>query len=165
MRCHARSCPKPPSGLDPVTATRDDLRVSIIVEFFTAPDDTAAATILEGGPDGTFETLTVGNFDPVTAIEEWDRILTGRTAEELERDDVPRIIAGDAPFVIAVSAALQAALIASDRDGLTTAAIAWIEQEELIGYDPELFADILTELAALARTAREEGQTLYCWMC
>ena len=78
---------------------------------------------------------------------------------------MPRIIAGDAPFVIAVSPALQAALIASDRDELTTAALEWIEQEELDGYDPELFTDILSELATLAGTARQEGHALYCWIC
>lgn len=142
-----------------------DVRVSIIVEFFTAPDDQSAATILEGGPDGMFETFTVGNFDAITAIEEWDRILTGRTTEELERDDVSRIIAGDAPFVIAASGELQAALIAAGRDELAATALRWIEQEELHGYDPELFADILNELALLAGTAREKGHALYCWMC
>lgn len=139
--------------------------MSIIVEFFIAPDDQAAATILEGGPDGTFETFTVGNFDAITAIEEWDRILTGRTAEELERDDVPRIIAGEAPVVIAASTALQAALITSDRDELAVTALQWIEEEELHGSDPELFTDILNELAALASTARQKGHALYCWMC
>lgn len=141
------------------------MRVSIIVEFFIAPDDQAAAAILEGGPDGTFETFAVGNFDAITAIEEWDRILTGRATEDLERDDVTRIIAGDAPFVIAPSTELQAALIAADRDELAATALQWIEQEELHGYYPELFADILNELALLASTARKEGHALYCWMC
>jgi hypothetical protein len=154
------------TGFEAATHPRagHDVRVSINVEFHSARDH-AAATILEGGPDGTFETLTVGNFDAITAIEEWDRILTGRTAEELERDDVPLIIAGDAPFVIAVSTALQDALIASDQHELATAALGWIEQEELDGYDPELFTGILSELAALANTARQEGHALYCWMC
>lgn len=136
------------------------------MEFFIAPDDQAATTVLEGGPDGTFETMTVGNFDAISAIEGWDRILTGRTAEDLERDDVPHIVVGDAPFVIAVSTALQAALIAADRDDLATTALQWIQQEELHGYyDPELFTEILGELAGLAGTARQEGHALYCWMC
>ena len=148
-----------------ITAARHDVRVSTIVEFFIAPDDQAAATIVEGGPDGTFETLTVGNFDAITAIEEWDRILTGRTTEELGRDVVPRIIAGEAPFVIAASTALQAALITSGRDELATTALQWIEQDELHDYDSELFTDILSELAALASTAQQQGHFLYCWMC
>lgn len=139
--------------------------MSNIAQFFIAPDDQTAATILEGGPDGTFETFTVGNFDAITAIEEWDRILTGRTTEDLERDDVPRIIAGDASFVIAASTELQAALIAADRDELAATALQWIEEDELHGYDPEQFADILSELALLAGTARQEGHALYCWLC
>lgn len=104
--------------------------MKIIVELFIAPDDQAAATILEGGPGGMFESLTVGNFDAISAIEEWDRIQT-----------------------------------AASRDDLATAALRWIEQEELRGYDPELFTDILGQLAALAGAARQEGHALYCRMC
>jgi hypothetical protein len=139
--------------------------VSTIVEFFAAPDDQAAATIVEGGPDGTFETLTAGNFDAMTAIEEWDRILTGRGDEELENDDVPRIVAGDTPFVVAASAALQRALATSGRDELAATARQWIEEEDLDGYDPDLFTDILTRLASLAGTADRDGHSLYCWIC
>ena len=139
--------------------------MSIIVKFFMASDDQAAAAVLKGGPDGTLETLSFGNFDAISAIEEWDRLLTGRTAQELERDGVPRIIAGEAPFVIAASAALQHALAAANREDLASTALQWIEQEELRGYDPELFTDILIELASLAITADHKGLTLYCWMC
>jgi hypothetical protein len=96
--------------------------VSIIVEFFTASDDASARAIADPGPDGTFETFTVGNFDTITAIEEWDRILTGRTTEQLEADGVPRILTEDSPFVIAASAALQNALISASRDELATTA-------------------------------------------
>jgi hypothetical protein len=138
--------------------------VSSIVKFFMAPDDQAAAAVLERGPDGTFETVTAGNFDAISAIGEWDHILTGRTVEELDRDGVPRIIAGEAPFVIAASTALRHALITADHDGLATATHRWIEQEEL-DYDPALFTDILTELASLARNADQHEHILYCWMC
>jgi hypothetical protein len=146
-------------------AARHDVRVSNIVEFFIAPDDQAASTVLDRGPEGTFETFECGNFDAITAIEEWDRLLTGRSTEELERDDVPRIIAGESPFIMVASAALQHALINAKPEDLLATAVRWIDEEELHGYEPELFADILSELATLADTASQEGHTLYCRMC
>jgi len=32
----------------------------IVIKFFVAPDAEAAAAVAEGGPDGVFESLTVG---------------------------------------------------------------------------------------------------------
>jgi hypothetical protein len=140
--------------------------MSTIVKFFTALDDKAAATVLDCGPDRDREVLTVGNFDAASAVVEWDGILTGRTAGEPGRGDVPRIVAGDeGPFIFAASGNLQHALTAATPDELASAARRWIEQEDLDGYDPELFTDILSELAALARSADRHGQALYCWMC
>ncbi|MFG2631950.1 hypothetical protein [Streptomyces sp. NPDC048473] len=42
--------------------------MSIIVEFFTAPDDTSAALVLQTGPRCAFESLSFGNFDPEEAV-------------------------------------------------------------------------------------------------
>ncbi|WP_299538394.1 hypothetical protein [uncultured Streptomyces sp.] len=45
-----------------------DARVSIIVKFFVAPDDTSAVLTLQTGPGRTFESLSFGNFDPEEAV-------------------------------------------------------------------------------------------------
>ncbi|MEV6107334.1 hypothetical protein AB0M28_21875 [Streptomyces sp. NPDC051940] len=55
--------------------------------------------------------------------------------------------------------------MSSNRVDLAKTALRWIEQEELHGYDPELFTDILSKLASLASTANREGHNLHCWMC
>jgi hypothetical protein len=44
--------------------------VSIVVKFFMAPDRGAASAVVEGGPDGVFESLTFGNFDAGEALLE-----------------------------------------------------------------------------------------------
>ncbi|HEV2635107.1 MAG TPA: hypothetical protein VGX23_08170 [Actinocrinis sp.] len=96
--------------------------MSTIVKFFTAPNDQAAVSILQNGPDDTFETLTFGNFDAISAIEEWDQILTGRSAGDLDQDDVPRIITTETPFIIATSTALCHALASATAEELAQAA-------------------------------------------
>jgi hypothetical protein len=42
--------------------------MSIIIEFFTAPDDTAAAGIVDRGPIGAFDSRSCGNFDATGAV-------------------------------------------------------------------------------------------------
>ena len=141
--------------------------MSIIIEFFTAPDDVAAASIVEGGPEGIFETVQYGNFDAMTALAEWDSILTGRELDVLISADVPRVVVGDdGPFIFAASAELQAALAEADPVTLPQVADRWIELqgEDAHRYDGELFGEMLQELASLARTAGH-GHGLYCWMC
>jgi hypothetical protein len=141
-----------------------DVRVSIIVKFFSAAGDDSAGDILDAGLKDTPGVLEVGNFDAVSTIEDWDGILTGRDLDEIGRDDRPRVIAEE-PFLTAFSPLFQRALTTADRSDLARVVVRWIEQEELGGYDPELFTEILSELAAMARTADQHGHTLYCWMC
>jgi hypothetical protein len=64
--------------------------MSIIIEFFTAPDDTAAAGIADRGPTGAFDSLACGNFDATEAVIEWESIFTGQSFETLVSADEPR---------------------------------------------------------------------------
>ena len=133
--------------------------MSTIAEFFIAPDDDAAATVVGHGPDGD-EVARYGNFSPDIAMGEWE------SAFGIVRDDGPRTLAHDGDsFVFAASASLQAALAAANREQLTQAAVRWAElraddDEEI---HPEFASDILSEMASLARTATERGHRLYCW--
>jgi hypothetical protein len=137
------------------------------VEYFAAPDDEAAAAVLGPGPEGTFESLQYGNFDGITALAEWDSILTGRDLGDLSDAEVPRIVADDegGTSIVAASSELQAALAAADRPALARAAARWVElqEEDAEEYDVELFSELLCELADLARAAGD-GKTVYCWM-
>lgn len=87
--------------------------MSIIIEFFTAPDDAAAAGIVDRGPTGAFDSLA---------------------------DAAPTRLAEVGELWIAERA----------EDGEV--------------FDPEMVGGLMGDLAGLARTARERGHSLYCWM-
>jgi hypothetical protein len=144
--------------------------VSIIIEFFMAPDDAAATGVLDAGPGGVFESFPLGNFDVSVAVVEWQSILTGRSFEELVAIGEPRIVsevaAGSLRMVFAVSPALRAELFAVEEARLDDVVFEWVRQRADQGeeFDPEMARMILGDLAGLTRTASKQGYELYCWM-
>jgi hypothetical protein len=143
--------------------------MSIIVEFFVAPDDTSAAGALQRGPGRAFESLSFGNFDVEEAVVEWECLLVGGSFDELVDAGEPRFVAEQDDggcVVFAVSARLSAALAGAERSGLREVAVAWAEQRAEDGevVDAEIAHAIVTGLAALAGSARRRGQGLYCWV-
>ncbi|MFF3951229.1 hypothetical protein ACFYYN_41475 [Streptomyces sp. NPDC001902] len=87
--------------------------MSIVVDFFAAPDDTAAASVLGAGTVRGFASLSFGNFDPEEAVVEWECLLTGSGSEELAEAGEPRLVAGadhGEHLVFALSPRLSAAL-------------------------------------------------------
>jgi|EndMetStandDraft_8_1072994.scaffolds.fasta_scaffold174705_2 hypothetical protein len=144
--------------------------MSIIIEFFTAPDDTAAAGIVDRGPTGAFGSLSCGNFDATEAVIEWESIFTGQSFETLVSADEPRMVVdpdeGDGPLVFVASGALQGALADAAPARLAEVGELWIAERAEDGevFDPEMVGELLGDLADLARTARERGHSLYCWM-
>ncbi|HEX4790453.1 MAG TPA: hypothetical protein VH372_18455 [Actinospica sp.] len=140
--------------------------MSIIVEYFTAPDDAAAADVLYGGPESVYPTLSCGNFLADIAMTEWEVLLLGRLGAA-----PPRVVAGHEPSgiarVFAASAALQTALAAAGREALERLARHWLEEyaDDVSGMAPDTARELLWELAELAREAKALRQALYCWMC
>ncbi|MFF3601716.1 hypothetical protein [Kitasatospora indigofera] len=143
--------------------------MSIIVNFFVAPDHEAAAAVVGHGPEGVFETLVFGNFDASEAMIEWESIFTGRSFEELVDADEPVVIAdlddGDGPTVFVASEALRHALAAADGVSLAEVGKLWVnglaaEGEE---FDLDIATEILGDLARLARGIDGRGDSLYCW--
>jgi hypothetical protein len=152
-----------------------DPPVSIIVEFFIAPDDEAAVSIAEHGPTGTFEVAEYGNFVPdlwLAELEEafqerdWDQVAEfGYTAPRILGG--VRTLTGESPFAVAMSRELMGALAGADQERLDAAFHRWslimaADGEEV---DPALAEDLLGELAAMAREADKRGHWLYCWWC
>ncbi|MFE2168455.1 hypothetical protein ACFXB3_25870 [Streptomyces sp. NPDC059447] len=140
--------------------------MSIIVEFFVAPNDSSAASVLKTGP-GRAGALSFGNFDPEEAVVEWECLLAGGDFEDLVEAGEPRIVAqqdGDECVVFAVSPRLSAALADAERCELREAAVSWAAQRAADGeaIDTGIAEVILSDLAALAGSARHEGQDVYC---
>ncbi|MGW7271977.1 hypothetical protein ACWGH5_15780 [Streptomyces sp. NPDC054864] len=144
--------------------------MSIIIEFFIAPDDSSAASCVEGGPDGVFDSLTCGNFDASEAVIEWESLLTGQSFEALVASDEPRTVAdpeeGDGPLLFSVSDALQGALTSASPGRRAEVGQLWIQERAAEGdtFGPEMVEELLGDLADLARTADRRGHGLYCWM-
>ncbi|MER5891929.1 hypothetical protein [Streptomyces sp. NPDC001876] len=143
--------------------------MSIIVEFFAAPDDASAALALQTGPRRAFASLSFGNFDPEEAVVEWEQLLAGGNVEELFEAGEPRLVGGqdhDGCVVFAISPRLSAALVEADRSELKDAAVAWSSQRAEDGefIDTEIAEVILSDLAALVSSARRQGQEVYCWV-
>ncbi|MGW3723853.1 hypothetical protein [Streptomyces sp. NPDC000851] len=143
--------------------------MSIIVEFFVAPDDTSAALALQTGTGRTFESTSFGNFDPEEAVVEWECLLAGGSFEELVEAGEPRIVAGqdnDGCVVFVISPRLSAALADAERSELRDVAVSWAAQRAQDGevIDTEIADMILGDLAALVSSARRQGQGVYCWV-
>ncbi|MFJ8142841.1 hypothetical protein [Streptomyces sp. NPDC096013] len=143
--------------------------MSITIEFFVAPDDASAALVLETGPRRTYESLSLGNFDPEEAVVEWECLFSGGSFEELVGAGEPRIVADqgdDGRIVFAISHRLSAALAEAERPELKDAAVAWSLQRAEGGevIDTEIAFVILSDLAVLVSTARRLGQDVYCWV-
>ena len=144
--------------------------MSIIIKFFIAPDDTSAAGIVDSGPDGVFCSLTCGNFDASEAVIEWENLLTGQSFEELVASDEPHTVADTgeegSPLLFVISGALQGTLAGASAARLAEVGELWIQERAAEGevFDPEVVAELLSDLADLARTADGRGQGVYCWM-
>ncbi|WP_329549813.1 hypothetical protein OG548_44215 [Streptomyces sp. NBC_01356] len=142
--------------------------MSIIVEFFVAPDDASAALTLQTGP-GRVESLSFGNFDPEEAVVDWECLLAGGCFEELVEAGEPHIVAdqGDGGCVVfAISARLSAALADAERSQLRDVAVLWAAQRAQDGevIDTETADGILSDLATLVSSARRRSQGVYCWV-
>ncbi|PYC87579.1 hypothetical protein C7C46_04090 [Streptomyces tateyamensis] len=143
--------------------------MSTIIEFYVAPDDEAAATVVEHGPAGIFESLSCGNFDVEEALMEWEGIFTGRRFEELVAAGEPRVVAdpddGEGPLILVVSGPLQDALAAADPLRLAEVGALWVRERAAEGeeFDLEMATELLGDLARLARAADEHAGCLYCW--
>ncbi|MER7175507.1 hypothetical protein [Streptomyces mesophilus] len=141
--------------------------MSIIVEFFVAPDDTTASLALRAGPGRGFESLLVGNFDPVVAVVEWECLLAGGSFEELVGAGEPRIVAArdnGGGIVLAISPRLSTALADATHSRLSDVASSWtqLRAEEGEVIPTEIAEAIVGDLAALVSSARRQNQSVYC---
>lgn len=137
------------------------------MDFFAAPDDSAAASVLETGSVRGFASLPLGNFDPEEAVVEWESLLTGGSFEELAEAGEPRVVAGadhGEHVVFALSPRLSAALAGAEPSRLWEVAVAWAERRAADGevIDPDVARAIVDDVAALVGEAGRRGEGVYC---
>jgi hypothetical protein len=163
--------------------------VAVLFDYFVAPSDAAAAATLDrtNGPRtaepakrglfgrrrdvelAAYRTVSTG-IDPVVQAGTLEEILTGRDYDELKsnpkwgkslaiRNEGERL-------VLTITDTLIAALADASDDRLAAVAIPWSQTEEFWGMgDPSVLAKLLRDLAELARAARDDQHSVYCWVC
>lgn len=116
-----------------------------------------------------YRTVQDAGVDPVVQAGTLEEILTGRPFEEILDSHEAASIAerdGGQRLVSKVSDSLVDALAAATPESLAAAAEPWSQTEEFWGAgDPGALAELLIELANLARYARGQGDSVYCWTC
>jgi hypothetical protein len=157
----------------------DNHRVAILFDYFVAPSDAIAATVVDriGGPGSSahpaapsaFPTVRAPGVDPVVLTGRLEALLTGRSFEEILDDPTSGPVAarrGGERAVVRLTTSLVEALAKADEPQLTSVAVPWARSREFWGRgDADALADLLRSLAAVARGAVDEGHAIYCWVC
>jgi len=150
--------------------------MGVLYHYFAASSDELAASAIDllRGPGASagksFDAIPGNRIDPVVQMSSLEALLTGRQHDEilhgLGADTVVASRDDGQQLVVALTGALQAALLRADEPQLAVIAIPWAQTEGLQGQaDPEALASWLGELASLARRAATRRQRLYCWVC
>ncbi|SIO29480.1 hypothetical protein [Agromyces cerinus] len=149
--------------------------MGILFDYFTAPDDAGAASVLEHGPLGpgaepVFPTVSTKGIDPTVGLGTAAALLTGRTFDEILADTAksgPIADDGDGSiFVVEVDAVVSDAIADADETRLREVAVPWAQSEEFDGRaDPADLAEFLIAIRSIALTARSDQAGLYCWIC
>ena len=168
--------------------------MGVLFDYFSAASDEAAASMitLPGGPSVSaaapgrvgwfkprratrpagawFDTVSAKGIDPLVQMGTLEALLTGR--------DYDQIVAGPRAgqtlasqdrgerLVVTLTDELRDALAHAGNERLTSIAVPWSQTDEFFGQgDPQLLAEVLRELAELARRAHSKDERLYCWVC
>jgi hypothetical protein len=146
------------------------LPVGNLYDYFAADDDAAAAATLEHSPDPEhFDVLDVRGVEPTVQLATLESLLRGIDYEQVAADPRQCALLSDPHsedrWVVTLTDTLRDTLADANAGQLAQAATAWSATEEFHGHgDADLLADFLHRFAALAHTARDRGQHLYCWM-
>lgn len=147
--------------------------MGLLSDYFAAPSDADAVAVLTSGPRAAAQTgapITgiVDSFrvEPLVQLATLEEILGGRTFDDqlaAGQQPIATAESGEA-WVVAVSDVLVAGLTEATGDELAAAVEPWAGTDEMHGAEPALVHEMVTELARLARHARQHGLRVYCWL-
>ncbi|MFG2048775.1 hypothetical protein ACGFIW_15255 [Micromonospora sp. NPDC048935] len=150
--------------------------MGILCDYFSAPTDEAAAEVIDvlGGPrvasDPGFDVVELKGIQPFVQLGKLEELLTGIDYDAVTEN--PRWVHDVAVrddgelLVVSLTDEVQAALAGASESQLREAAVPWSQIEEFWGHaEPSDLAEVLIELAGLARRATERNERMYCWVC
>ncbi|MEV6302781.1 hypothetical protein AB0M02_25435 [Actinoplanes sp. NPDC051861] len=147
--------------------------MGVLYDYFRAADAATVVRLMaenDGGSPDEVELVDAKGIDPVVSLgkligfivdEPWSvdlvrSSLVWPSGDELEEHE--------GPWVEELGDRTRDALAGLDPARIPELATRWAGIEEFSGYaDNELLASGITEMAALARNARDAGEHLYCW--
>ncbi|MEU2632453.1 hypothetical protein [Kitasatospora sp. NPDC007106] len=163
--------------------------MGVLTDYFRAPDADAVRRVLErtegrsplSGRQPAFDGVRSKGLDPhvvlgqlVAAVREvpWEVDLVGEApvwppgpapaAGTVVDDDDPW---GTGPWVAELGDAARDTLAGVADGDVPAVAARWARAEELHGAAGEDLQPVVELLVGLARRARADGESLYCWTC
>lgn len=142
--------------------------MGVINTYFSAPDDAAAAVVVDDGPAAT-RSPAVDAVDASVQAATLFALLAGDPIERITEDSSwARLVSApehESAWVVSMPQTFADALAAASDERLVEVVGPWSQTEEFWGAgDPEQLLTVLHALRELARTARERGEQMYCWM-
>lgn len=142
--------------------------MGVINTYFSAPDDAAAAAVVDDGPAAT-RSPAVDAVDASVQAATLLALLTGDPVELITSDSSwARLVSApdhESAWVVSMPQAFAEALAAASDERLGEVVGPWSQTEEFWGAgDPEQLLTVVQALRELALTARERDERLYCWM-
>ncbi|WP_435207205.1 hypothetical protein [Micromonospora sp. bgisy143] len=158
--------------------------MGVLYDYFRAPDDEAVAKLMavtDGEPvvregDSSVEDAVDGKgIDPKVILGRvvsfaldvpWSSDLVGQ--QLIWPDDAAQDPEHEGPWVVVLNDGTRDVLAEIPDSRLPALAEQWSHIEELSDYSdtqPEVMLSRLREFVDLARRARTNGDSIYCWIC
>lgn len=144
--------------------------MGIFYDYFSAPDDQAAASAFAEGPEGAgFDTVPAKAIDPAVLLGQAVALLVrepfSQVAEHPRFCQLVTSPEAESVWIVTLPDEARDALAEALRERLAEICEPWSQAEEFHGdADPGSLADFLNDLAALAGRARSSAHGLYCRM-
>lgn len=146
--------------------------MSLLLKYFSATSDQAAATTIDRGPqsDPTLHVVDGRGVEPTVQLGMFEELLTGKSFDEQLDDPQSRPIVSDRDggelLVVRLDDNFVAQLAAATVEQLSRLVEPWSETEEFCGQaSAEGLTELIVQLRGLAEHAVAAGEHVYCWMC
>ena len=146
--------------------------MGFLSDYFSAPSDEAAARAIEIDVDlrePPYDVLEMKNLIPNYHLAPVEVFLTGRSAEAVQENPRNGMLLAQAEnqgvVVLTLSDEFTASLAEASSERLAEAAESWSHFEDFQGTNTSGLAEVLGDLARLARRATARNAHLYCYLC